>query len=188
MWRRRFVAITTCGRLCVCVCVCVLLVSTCAFGKEADSIRSILHLLPSCLHRAVDLRRSFGLLHGHECDALTDWPSDRPVGCRFQLEADERTMYLVADTLTAATRWHELFQLLKRYATNPYVAELLGLPGSSGASSTVTSATPTAGAAVLRMSPLPPVAGSPTPGQGKRMVPCSVGGFLQRTLLIMHNF
>jgi len=127
MWRRRYLVLTTTGHL--------------LYFKTETAQR----------HRgSVDLRHAFDLFHGSECDRLTDWPHDRPVGCRLQLEAEDRTMYLVSESLADGGRWHTLLRLLQRFATNQYVHDILHPEGGAIAKH-LEGLTPCASSSFLRL-------------------------------------
>lgn len=102
------------------------------------------------------MRQAFDLFHGQECDQLPDWPVDRPIGCRIQLEAEERTLYLVAESLSSAGRWHSLLSLLQRYATNRCVHDILHPNGerASQTKKTLAGLTPCASSNFLRLNML----------------------------------
>jgi hypothetical protein len=73
------------------------------------------------------------------------------------MEAEERTMYLVADSLSTAARWRSLFALLQTYATNRCVRDILNPIGGR--------------------------AGGPSVQHLKGLVPCATSNFLRLNIL-----
>eukprot|EP00038_Savillea_parva_P012658 m.206123 g.206123 ORF g.206123 m.206123 type:complete len:384 (-) comp23217_c0_seq1:43-1194(-) len=105
-WRRRYLVLTTAGRL--------------HYFKSDTATKP---------RGVLDLRYAFDLRRADACDALAEWP-ERPIGCRLQLDADDRaTMYLVAPSLSMATRWYKLLSTFHAYAVTPSVRDVFESSG-----------------------------------------------------------